>query len=261
MRDALIGIAAAAWTAVSLAQAPGQRDALATQGGFEAGLQAAHYRYEEPDLMWLKGDRVGLSMSYTALGLSDVHARFEGRYSYAQLDYQGSGTLLGVPDHLLELRALAGRDYLRGRVVWVPYAGLGLRYLYNDLRGVSSTGAIGYRRRSHYWYVPLGVALRFALGESWVMAPQLEYDAFAKGSQRSYLDDTGLGINTVTNRQQRGGGYRVQLMLEGRRWTFGPWMHYWKIKDSDIQPIGGGFGGLEPENWTRESGVELRYRF
>jgi hypothetical protein len=211
--------------------------------------------------MWLKGDRLGISGSYTALGYSDFHARFEGRYSQADLEYQGSGTQQDVPDRLLEFRALAGRDYRRGGVIWVPYAGLGARYLYNDLRGVTTTGAIGYRRRSHYWYVPVGVALRFALGEGLVMAPQLEYDAFANGSQRSYLGDTGIGFTDVTNRQQRGRGYRVQLMVEGRRWSFGPWMHYWKVEDSTVQPVGLGYIGWEPENWTRESGVELRYRF
>jgi hypothetical protein len=39
------------------------------------------------------------------------------------------------------------------------------------------------------------------------------------------------------------------------------WTHYWDIKNSDIQSIGGGLGLLEPANTTRESGVELRYRF
>jgi hypothetical protein len=146
-------------------------------------------------------------------------------------------------------------------LLWGPYAGLGVRYLYNDVRGVTSTGAVGYRRRSHYFYVPVGVALRFPLGGGIVMAPQLEFDAFARGSQRSYLGDTGIGFTDVTNVQKRGRGYRAQLMFEGRRWSFGPWTHYWKIKDSDIQPIGFGFGALEPANWTRESGVELRYRF
>jgi len=33
------------------------------------------------------------------------------------------------------------------------------------------------------------------------------------------------------------------------------------IKDSDVQPIGLGAAGLEPANWTRESGIEFRYRF
>lgn len=259
-RQAVAGIAAAVWTSVCLAQAPEPPDALATRGGVEAGLQASHYRYEEPGVMWLKGARAGLSASYTALGTSDVHVRFEGRYSYGKLDYEGSGSLFGLPDHLLELRALAGLDYRRVGLTWVPYAGLGIRYLYNDARGLTTTGYLGYRRRSHYFYVPLGVALRVPLGSSWAMVPQIELDAFARGSQRSYLSDVGPGYLSVTNRQQHGAGYRMQLMFEGRRWSFGPWMHYWDIKDSDIRSFGPGFG-LEPENWTRETGVELRYRF
>ncbi|MDH5212105.1 MAG: hypothetical protein OEW96_10600 [Betaproteobacteria bacterium] len=251
------GLVAAVCTSAALAQ----RDPLATRGGWEAGLQGSTYKYEEPGLMNLKGERVGGSGAYTFIGSDYLHTRIETRYSYGELDYTGSGTLHDVPDHLFELRALVGNDFRAGNFVWVPYAGLGYRYLYNDLRGITSTGAIGYRRLSRYWYLPVGVTLRVPLGEGWVMAPQIEYDAFANGKQRSYLGDTGIGYNDVTNRQQRGRGYRVQLMFEGRRWTFGPWMHYWKIKDSEIRPIGLGFVGWEPENWTRESGVELRYRF
>lgn len=261
MRDAMVGIAAVAWVAAGQAQGPSPRDALATRGGWEVGAQVARYKYEEPGLMRLEGDRAGVSASYTAIGGIGLHARVEGRYSYAKLDYQGSGTLADVPDHLFELRALVGRDLRAGGMVWVPYAGVGYRTLYNDLRGYSSTGQVGYRRLSRYWYVPIGLGLRVGLGERMVMAPQVEFDAFGNGKQRSYLGDTGLGFNDVTNRQRHGRGYRVQLMFEGRHWSVGPWMHYWKIKDSDIQPIGLGFAGLEPRNWTRESGVELRYRF
>lgn len=65
----------------------------------------------------------------------------------------------------------------------------------------------------------------------------------------------------MTNRQAKGWGARAQLMFEVRRWSFGLWAQYWDIEDSDIQPIGLGFAGLEPANKTRESGVELRYRF
>jgi hypothetical protein len=253
----VLGLVAAAWTCAALAQ----RDPLATRGGWEIGLQAAGYEYDEPNFALLEGERVGVSGSYTFLGQGRLHSRLEVRYSYAQLDYTGSGTLSGVPDHMLELRALVGWDYRAGRFVWVPYAGLGYRIVYNDLRGISSTGAIGYRRKSRYYYLPVGVTLRLPMGEGWVFAPQLEYDAFTNGKQRSYLGDTGLGFNDVTNRQARGRGARVQLAFEGPRWSFSLWSHYWKIEDSDIQPIGLGFVGLEPANVTRESGVELRYRF
>ncbi len=255
---ALIGLAAVAWGAVAQAQMNPLPQGLATRSGWEAGGQLARYRYEEPNFMWLKGDRIGVTGSYTRVNQKRVYGRIEGRWSYGELDYQGSGALSNVPDSLYEVRALAGRDYgMGGTMAWSPYVGFGFRHLYNDLRGVTSTGAIGYRRDSSYFYVPLGITLRMRLGEDWVLAPQLEYDGFVHGVQRTYLSDTGIpGYRDVTNQQRRGRGHRAQVMFEGRRWAFGPWMHYWNVKDSDIQPA-----GLEPANWTREAGVELRYRF
>ena len=237
------------------------QDPLATRGGWEMGAQFSQYRYEEPGTMTLEGNRFGVSGAYTAVTPRRAFARFEGRWSYGELEYQGSGVLTGVPDHILEVRLLAGRDYGSERLRWSPYVGVGFRYLYNDLRGVSSTGAIGYQRESNYFYLPLGVTLRMPIAEGWVFAPQIEYDVFVRGVQRSYLSDTGLGLGDVSNEQSSGRGYRVQLMLESRRWTLAPWMHYWDVKDSDIQSIGMGLAGYEPANTTREAGVELRYRF
>lgn len=254
---AVAGLAAVLW----LGSAAAQRDPLGTRGGWEVGLLGSTYEYEEPNFALLEGERVGATGSVTFLGQDYIHSHIEGRYSYAELDYTGSGTLRDVEDYILELRALVGRDYRAGRFVWVPYAGLGYRYLYNDLRGVSSTGALGYRRKSRYYYIPVGVALRFPMNAGWVLAPRIEYDAFVHGKQRSYLSDTGLGFNAVTNHQRRGRGARGELALESPRWSVSLWSHYWKIEDSDIQPIGMGFVGLEPANTTRETGVELRYRF
>lgn len=254
---ATAGLVAAVCASAALAQ----RDPLATRGGWELGLQAAGYEYDEPLFATLEGERIGVSAAYTALGPDYLHTRLEARYSYAELDYTGSGTLADVPDHLFEARALVGRDYRAGRFVWTPYAGVGFRYLYNDLRGVSSTGARGYRRISRYYYLPVGVTLRVPMGGSWVLVPRLEYDAFANGKQRSYLSDTGIGFNDVTNRQGRGRGARGELAFEGPRWSFSLWSHYWKIKDSNVQPVGLGFAGLEPANTTHETGIELRYRF
>ncbi|HEX9184158.1 MAG TPA: hypothetical protein VF876_12955, partial [Burkholderiales bacterium] len=199
--------------------------------------------------------------AYTAVTPRRAFARLEGRWSYGSLEYQGSGTLTGVPDYLLEGRVLAGRDYGDERLRWSPYVGGGIRLLYNDLRGVSSTGAVGYRRESTYFYLPIGVTLRMPLADGWVIAPQVEYDIFVRGVQRSYLSDTGLGFGDVSNEQSSGRGYRVQLMFESRRWTLAPWLHYWDLKDSDLQPAGLGVLVYEPANETREAGLELRYRF
>jgi len=68
-------------------------------------------------------------------------------------------------------------------MAWSPYAGFAFRYLYNDLRGTTSTGAIGYRRDSSYFYVPLGVTLRMQLGSDWALAPQVEYKGLIHGVQ------------------------------------------------------------------------------
>lgn len=239
------------------ATAVAAEDPLATRSGWEVGGYAAQYRYEEPGVMWLKGNRFGVTGAYTETNQQHVYGRIEARWSYGEPDYQGSGTLKRVPDHLLETRMLAGRDYPRGSLVWSPYAGAAFRYLYNDLRGFSSTGARGYRRESLYFYIPLGVTLRTPLGADWVLAPQVEYSGFVRGVQRSHLSDTGLpGLSDVTNKQRDGRGYRAKLMVEGRRWSFGLWTDYWDVKDSDVQ-----HGGREPANWTRETAVEIRYRF
>lgn len=252
------GVLATFWAGAAAAQA----DPLATRKGLELGLQLSGYEYEETSFAMLEGERIGLTAAYTFRNDSRLFSRIEGRFSYGELDYTGSGTQSGNPDELYELRALVGRDYAVGKSVWAPYAGLAIRYLYNDGRGTTSTGALGYRRESRYWYVPLGITWRIPLGESWVLAPQIEYDAFASGSQTSYLTDTGIpGFTDARNRQGRGEGARGQLALEKDSWVFSAWFNYWHIQDSDVVPIGNGYVGWEPENYTREAGVEVRYRF
>jgi hypothetical protein len=261
---ALATALAAAILPPAYAQGAAPYNPLVTQSGWEIGVQASKYKYEEPDFMNLEGNRGGAVAAYTFTNAARVYNRIDLRVSYGRLDYEsvGTGTSSDVPDWIGEIRAVLGKDYPRGESVALsPYVGLGYRYLYNDLRGYSSTGAAGYRRYSHYFYAPVGLTVRMRAGGDWVFAPTVEYDAFIGGRQESKLTDTGLGFSDATNRQDHGRGYRAYLMVESRHWAFGPWLHYWKIKDSDIVPIGFGFGGLEPENWTREYGVELRYRF
>ena len=265
LRATLVGIclATAALAGAARAETKAPPEGLSIRTGWEIGGLLTDYHYEEPDVMWLKGERIGITGAYTVANPNRAYARIEMRVSYGELDYQGSGTLSNVPDSLFEVRALAGRDYALGNsMAWSPYVGFAVRYLYNDLRGTTSTGLFGYRRESAYFYIPLGVTLRMPLGSEWVFAPQVEYSGFIRGSQRSYLADTGIpGYTDVTNQQRHGYGYRVQVMFEGKRWSFGPWLEYWSVKDSDVQQIAPGIGGLEPANWTREAGVEVRYRF
>jgi hypothetical protein len=254
-------LAAVAWAAASWAQAPQQAGPAATRAGLEIGLQGSRYKYEEPDFAELEGNRIGITGSYTSVATNRWYSRFEGRYSYGRLDYTGSGTMSGVPDQLLDARVLVGRDLERLGAVWSPYLGIGVRFVHNDLRGTTSTGAIGYRRQSRYFYFPLGLTVRMRMGGGWVLAPQLEYDAFSNGDQRTYLSDADPSLADVSNNQRRGYGNRGRLAFEHGAWSFAAWYEYWNVRDSDIQPIGGGFAALEPANNTKEYGVELRYRF
>jgi hypothetical protein len=263
LRALAAGLLATIATAVSAQDAP-PLNLLLTRPGWELGGQVSKYEYEEPDFMKLDGPRVGAVGAYNFTSPSLWYSRIDGRVSYGRLDYEsvGTGTSSDIPDWTIEARVVAGRDYPVGEGVTLsPYVGLGYRYLFNDLQGYSSTGAVGYRRYSQYWYAPIGLTTRIRAGAQWVFAPTIEYDAFIGGKQTSKLTDTGTGLSDAHNRQDHGRGYRVYLMVEGRNWSFGPWMHYWDIKDSDVVPIGGGLGGMEPANTTKEYGLELRYRF
>jgi hypothetical protein len=255
----------------ALAQTAPEPNPLATRRGFEVGAQLAHYHYEEPNFAQFNGNRGGLVGVYTfPPRWKRVFFRVDGRGSYGSLTYQGSGTQNNVPDSIFETRMVAGVDFFPGsRVSLSPYFGLGYRYLYNDSRGYTQSGGqtfAGYRRYSNYLYAPAGLTIRFDLGNRWVLAPTVEADIFILGKQKSQLSDTNItGLNDVTNTQKRGSGYRGYLMVEKDHLAFGAWMHYWDIKDSDVQFAGvvNGVpvGGLEPANWTREFGIEFRYRF
>jgi hypothetical protein len=264
LKTILAGAALLSAISPALAQISGEPDPLATRRGFEVGVQLAHYHYEEPNFAQYIGNRGGIVGAYTFPSRwNRVFFRVDGRESYGRLKYRGSGTQDSVPDLIIETRSVAGLDFFPGnRVSLSPYLGLGYRYLYNDSRGYTSTNAAGYRRHSNYLYAPVGLTTRVDLGSRWVLAPTFEADIFILGKQKSQLSDANIaGLNDVTNTQKHGYGYRAYLMVEKDHLAFGAFMHYWSIKDSDVQPIGPGVAGREPANWTRESGIEFRYRF
>jgi hypothetical protein len=245
------------------AEEQGNRDPAGIRSSLELGVQVSDYRYTEPDFdvkIW--GPKLGLTAAYTRTDSKNRFVKLDGRVGYGSLKYEGSGALNSVPDLVVEARGYLGRDFFpRPDVTVSPYAGLGIRHLYNDLRGTTSTGAAGYRRYSTYLYVPLGLSSRFKVSEKWSVSPTIEYDYFVTGRQLSQLSDAGPGFVDANNEQNKGYGYRLSLMVEKGAWAFGPWLYFWNIEDSDVVPIGPGLVGLEPQNETREYGVELRYRF
>jgi hypothetical protein len=242
-----------------------------TRPGFTLGPEASYYSYHESGLA-ISGPMIGLQGSWTWIP-GFLFLRIEAAGDVARVDYSStaSGRTDGITDLKGETRILAGHDLaLGGDTFLTPYAGIGYRILY-DMQGGTQTDRVppffGYNRLSQYLYVPLGLTLDFPLG-LWRVRPTVEADYLIEGWQTSYLQDVGFQ-NSITNTQHDGYGFRGAVMLEtGTPWgplSFGPFLRYWKIGQSDFQALfagGKSVGqGFEPSNDTLEAGVSLLLSF
>jgi hypothetical protein len=242
---------------------------LETRPGVELGLNASYYKYKEPSIaVTEKGYKAGIDLAWTATPGNDWFVRGDGRFAYGQNDYTGSGTKDGNPTRYAELRGTFGKDFKNESYSLSPYAGIGYRYLIDDLRGATSTGAMGYRRESRYLYVPLGVIHRIRLKSSGRLSTTLEFDYLVQGRQKSYLSDANALLPDLTNDQDGGYGVRGSIYYEKANWSFGPWFHYWHIDQSDLTSATVTVSGTsvttsvyEPRNKTTEIGFRVGYKF
>lgn len=187
------------------------------------------------------------------------------RYAIGTVDYNGSGSASGEPDWYIEARGLVGKDWVINEAVLAAYTGVGYRYLFNDARGITSTGAAGYRRESNYFYLPIGIIHRMNIKDQAKLVSTMEYDHLLSGTQNSRLSDTGLGYSDVTNNQSGGYGLKLSIMYEKSKWAIGPYAYYWNIGQSNTAilyqygtPVGTGW---EPKNNTVEFGFKASQQF
>lgn len=242
-------------------------DIIRTETDYHIGLSFSSYKYQEPGLMSLKGPKLGLNIEATDAWSNGFFLGGDFRYAFGTVDYQsaGTGNASGNPDWYLELKEVVGKDWFVSGSVISPYAGLGYRYLNNDARGLSSTGAAGYRRESHYFYLPVGLTHQTRTQPNSKLISTLEYDYLIAGKQISRLSDTGY-LQDVTNYQNHGFGLKLSVQYEINTWAFGPYAQYWNIDQSNIEYIyyqnGSVYGlGAEPKNNTFEFGLRASQRF
>jgi hypothetical protein len=241
------------------------RNDLRTKTGIDIGFQFSTYHYQEPEVgVNIDALKYGIHPILTASLYGGWYVRADGRFAMGSADYTGSGELDDEADYISEIRGTTGYDFMFSDFVLTPYIGLGFRYLYNDSRGITSTGASGYQRYSHYLYMPIGINPRFKVGNFDQISITFEYDQLLTGYQFSQLSDDGLGDPDITNNQNSGYGLRGDIMYEWPHWAFGPFFNYWNINQSETScGVGAsGFGecGYEPHNQTYEIGAELRYK-
>ena len=240
---------------------------LSTRSGHSLGLDLSAYSYDEPGVMTLKAKQLGVDYTLThALGGTWPRSnegwfvRGELRVASGKADYRSpiSGGIDGTGNVHVELRGLVGRDFDRGSYVVAPYVGLGLRQLRNDLRGMSSSGNMGYRRTSEYTSLPVGLTHRMKLQDQSLLETTVEYMHLIRGQQTAALSDASALRTDLSLKQRHGHGLRLNMMNRHNNWSWGPTLTYWNISASDP---GGVPAYIEPKNKTYELGLKAAYHF
>lgn len=235
-----------------------------TVTALELGLHGSYYHYHESSLgVTFDGPQGGAQFLATGALGSQWFVGGEGRVTFGSLKYEGSGESDNNDNVTAEVRATIGRDFVTRNWGVSPYLGVGYRYLHSDSRGVTTTGAHGYQRDNHLLFMPIGVQPRMQLPSGDRISLTAEYAPVLHGWQESFLSDVN-GYPDLTNKQRGGYGLRGDLMYQKENWSFGPFVNYWNINQSDTECGTGSLVsvcGYEPHNHTVEYGVQFRYRF
>lgn len=208
------------------------------------GVGTGINHYKEPGFMQLKGQELGLhARAYNLARLPQLH--LEGDLFFGQQDYssEGTGTMNGVHNVESRWRALmpiyANTPNQQGL-----YAGLGIHTLWNDLRGISTTGNGGYERRAQQLWLPVRWVSNF-----W----EVEGGVLVYGKHTSMLSqaNTTPPSTDVVNTQKKGvyvqGKLNVQL---DARHALSPYVRYTGLSDSDKVS-----GAYEPASNRWQAGV------
>jgi hypothetical protein len=230
---------------------------------YALGPEGEYIAYVEPGVMEETGFMAGIFGGFT-LAREAWSGRLGASYVAGELDYRsdpdsavgGRRIRLTTPGSILNLRGTGGWSFGSDRQRATLFAGLGYRFLVDDLPDYG--GLQGYRREQTYTYVPLGL--------EWVWRPEggrrveaaLEYDWFLGGENRSL---------SYTLSQDSGYGLRASVRyvfapldldrLPDLSFSVEPFFQYWSVAESDWAP-----GPVyEPENSSTTFGLRAGVEF
>ena len=169
-----------------------------------AELGIVHWSYKEPSLAvthegWLPSFGISkkLNQAQEAVGQWDLSATL----AIGQVDYSGTGTMKGQP--MAHTQAMAA--YLipieNSNAQWAPT--LAYDHVFNDGRGVTSTGQGGYRRVNQR--LSAGLQWRQPMANGWHWRTEIQ--RLLRGRRTSELSDIGgeyQGLTAPVNVQRNG---------------------------------------------------------
>jgi hypothetical protein len=242
-----------------------------TATGFAINAEGYYYEFDEPGFDRQSGPYGTVGGSYTGYYF-DTFWTADLRFGAGVTDFtsSASGTINNIWDYSSELRLIATRDIeLSSDIILQPSLGLGYRVLYDNAGGaISSNGSIAINRLTQYLYWPVGIGFSFPAG-SVTFKPSFEYDFLIDGNVTAYTAGLGGIDNNLSNDLNSGSGFRVKLDTEVQttngKLTFGPFLHYWSVRVSDLAPINAGgqtvADAFEPISHTWEAGFGASLKF
>jgi hypothetical protein len=229
-------------------------------------------KFDEPKNFSQKGFMSGYNAQYARRFSTDPNSivnmfALQAQWAsgkFKQAPYVGPS---GIKDNTFEFRGVVGKDlYPTSFLRTTPYIGYGYRYLKDNSAGLTADvdgfTLLGYKRYSHYNYIPIGTDIVYQIDPLYSLESSLEYEYMFNGWQ---VDKLGIipGLNTFSFDQRSGNGLRASLRLnlyfkyctafaEG-------FYRYWRIAQSNSKPIPGdpGVSIDEPKDNTQEFGFRL----
>lgn len=237
--------------------------------GWQLGGVMSHGRYREPGLMQLQGPRLGVWAAKSLPALGQWQPTLQGQVQSSAMQYSSpiSGELSNVPDHELDLRLTALHPLTPNLASpWGPlrlgaYTGLGYRLHYNDLRGTTTQGHIGYRRLNQRLYLPLGLQLQTPALNPVTLS--MAYTPALYGSHTTYMTDVG-GTKDATA-PQKSQGWSLQATWQPQPgWHLSAYHRQWTTKvttswQSTINGVTKSY--VEPASEWQETGIKLGRQF